>query len=212
MENKKQKYTLYMHLFPNNKVYFGITKRKVEERWMNGEGYKRQKVINNAIKKYGWENIKHIILFENLSYKDACEKEKECIKRYNSNNIKYGYNNSIGGEKSALGFRHSNEARKKIKDNNAKYWENKHRGSEFMRNIAKGNTNRKGKKHTEEAKRLNKIKHSIKIEQYDLEGNFIKQWDSVKEAEMFYKISTGSISKVCKGKRKTAGGYKWKYQ
>ena len=66
-------------------------------------------------------------------------------------------------------------------------------------------------KHSENSKQLNREKHSIKIYQFDLENNFIKEWNSIKEAEMFYGLSTGSISKVCKNKRKTTGGYKWKY-
>lgn len=205
------KYVLYMHIFPNNKKYIGITKRKVKDRWVNGNGYKRQTTINNAIKKYGWNNIKHLILEDNLTYKEACDKEKEYIKKYKSNNRNYGYNRSIGGEISALGFKHTQEARKKIKEHNAKYWLGKHRGSDFMRNIATGNTIRKGSKHTEKAKLLNKEKHSIKVYQYDLNDNFLKEWSCIKDAEKYYNISFGSISKVCKGKQKTTGGYKWKY-
>lgn len=211
MENK-QNYILYMHIFPNDKKYIGITKRTTNERWMNGYGYKRQKIIYNAINKYGWNNVKHIILLNNLSFEDACKKEIEYIKKYNTNNIKFGYNSSTGGEKSALGFRHSNEAKEKIKTNNAKYWKNKHRGSNFMSKIAKGNKNRKGKTHSENSKQLNREKHSIKVLQYDLNDNFIKEWNSIKEAELFYNLSKGSISKVCKKKRITTGGYKWKYK
>jgi len=211
MENK-QNYILYMHIFPNNKKYIGITKRKVEERWINGNGYKKQKIVYNAIKKYGWENIKHIIILNNLSFKNACKKEIEYIQKYNTTNIEFGYNNSIGGEKSALGFKHSEEEKQKIKEHNAKYWKNKHRGSQFMSEIAKGNKNRKGKKHSENSKQLNREKHSIKVIQFDLQGNFIKEWNSIKEAENSYKLPRGSISKVCKNKRKTTGGYKWEYK
>ena len=48
--------------------------------------------------------------------------------------------------------------------------------------------------------------------QMDLEGNFIKEWSSVKEAarELGLK-SASSISMVCRGEKKTAGGYKFKY-
>ena len=33
-----ENYTVYMHRFPNGKVYIGITKQTVEERWRNGVG------------------------------------------------------------------------------------------------------------------------------------------------------------------------------
>ena len=68
---------VYKHTFPNGKVYIGITsKKKPNQRWESGIGYsKNQIVMYNAIQKYGWDNIKHEILFENLSKDDACKKE-----------------------------------------------------------------------------------------------------------------------------------------
>lgn len=59
-------YTVYCHTFPNGKKYIGITGQSVSRRWRNGEGYEGQPVYN-AILKFRWENIKHEILFENLS-------------------------------------------------------------------------------------------------------------------------------------------------
>lgn len=50
-----------------------------------------------------------------------------------------------------------------------------------------------------------------KVEQYDLENNFIKLWYSIIDASNDLKIDSSSISAVCKEKRKTAGGYIWKY-
>ena len=78
MENKK--YCVYKHIFPNNKVYIGVTCRKPEYRWDNGNGYTNtQRKIYNAIQKYGWENVKHEILFENLTKEEAEQKEIELI-------------------------------------------------------------------------------------------------------------------------------------
>lgn len=96
MENKK--YCVYKHIFPNNKVYIGVTCRKPEYRWDNGNGYTNaQRKIYNAIKKYGWENVKHEILFENLTKEEAEQKEIELIDKYNSTNDNYGYNIEKGG-------------------------------------------------------------------------------------------------------------------
>ena len=50
-----------------------------------------------------------------------------------------------------------------------------------------------------------------KIVQISLDGEIIKIWDSMGEVERQLGISTSKISGVCKGKRKTTGGYKWKY-
>lgn len=49
------------------------------------------------------------------------------------------------------------------------------------------------------------------ISQYDRNGLFIKDWISITEASSTLHIHNGSISECCKGKRKTAGGYVWKY-
>lgn len=46
---------------------------------------------------------------------------------------------------------------------------------------------------------------------YDLEGNLLETYGSLKEASEKCKIDDASIVKVCKGTRQTAGGFKWKY-
>jgi hypothetical protein len=90
-------YYVYIHIFPNDKVYIGITQQKPLKRWNGGYGYKNQKIIYNAILKYGWNNIKHKILYENLTKEEAEQKEIELITKHNSTNRKYGYNISNGG-------------------------------------------------------------------------------------------------------------------
>ena len=54
-----------------------------------------------------------------------------------------------------------------------------------------------------------KDKLSIKINQYDLNGNYIKTWNCMNDAIRFYK--NVHICDVCRGKRKIASGYKWSY-
>jgi len=109
-------YTLYVHITPNNKYYIGITGRSVVERWgYNGWGYyderrKYQLPFCNAIKKYGWDNIRHIILLENLSKEMACECEKYLIAKFQTTNSKYGYNLVNGGE-GVDGYKHTEETR-----------------------------------------------------------------------------------------------------
>ena len=55
---------LYRHTSPSGKVYIGIT-RDVNIRWSN-KGYRYltyNSIFGKAILKYGWDNIKHEILF-----------------------------------------------------------------------------------------------------------------------------------------------------
>jgi hypothetical protein len=47
------------------------------------------------------------------------------------------------------------------------------------------------------------------IDQYDLEGNFIKTWDNTKTASDSLDLRTSSISSCLNGKYKTSGGFKW---
>lgn len=103
-------YMIYKHTTPNKKIYIGITSQSAKDRWRNGKGYKSQ-VFYRAIKKYGWDNILHEILFENLTKEEAEAKEILLIKQYKSNDKRYGYNVSNGGNCKG---KHSNETKKKI--------------------------------------------------------------------------------------------------
>lgn len=88
-----------MHTAPSGKVYIGITGRAVVRRWgTNGCGYKDHTHFWNAIQKYGWDNFKHEIILHGLSKEEACEKEKEYIAKYRSNDPERGYNLTEGGE------------------------------------------------------------------------------------------------------------------
>jgi group I intron endonuclease len=61
---------------------------------------------------------------------------------------------------------------------------------------------------------INEIKNSCTkpILQYDLEGNFIKEWESTFLAGKTLNISLTMISNVCTGKNKTGGGFFWKHK
>lgn len=49
------------------------------------------------------------------------------------------------------------------------------------------------------------------VNQYSIDGIFIKQWPSTKEIERTLGFGNTSISKCCIGKLKTAYGFKWQY-
>lgn len=124
-------YCVYKHTSPSNKVYIGITSMNPTRRWANGKGYKTQ-MFYNAIQKYGFENFQHEILFENLTKKEAEQKEVELIAYYKSNQKEYGYNVDNGGN--SIGS-HSEATRQKLS----------------MSMI--GDTRNKGRIHTEESKK-----------------------------------------------------------
>lgn len=57
--------------------------------------------------------------------------------------------------------------------------------------------------------KINKIR-SVKVIQLTEEGKFIKEWDSVAQAQKYYNIN--NISAVCRLRQETAGGYRWMYK
>lgn len=117
-----RKFYVYVHTCKaNGKRYVGCTtKRKPEYRWVEGRGYRGQP-FEEAIRKHGWDNFEHEV-FEVDSKEEMYRKEIELISFYHSNDPRYGYNSSIGGEKGSLGSRHSEESRKKHSEAAKKEW------------------------------------------------------------------------------------------
>ena len=98
-KNKENRnYIVYIHTTPSGKKYIGITRNNENRRWgKNGCGYKTQPFMH-AIKAYGWDNIKHEILFRNLTEEDAKAWEQALIAMWNTNDNRYGYNYTSGGD------------------------------------------------------------------------------------------------------------------
>lgn len=182
---------IYKLTSPSGKSYIGqstdLDKRLNQYKNLDCKG---QIYLYKALLKYEWNNFEVEILWSidcDFPYiKTLLNKlEIEYIKQYNSYNS--GYNLTKGGEGGLLGYKHTEEARKKMSEA------------------------QKGKKHLEETKlkmsKSNKSKNPVL--QYDLSGVFIKRWDSTKEAQMVTGIDRCSIAKCCNGKYKTAGGFIW---
>lgn len=110
MEDKR--WTLYRHTSPSGKVYIGITSRNIYRRWSNGFGYKACKLFYKTIVKYGWDNIKHEVLFTDLEEERAKKLEIELIRHYKSLGI--SYNITDGGD-GTLGYSPSPETIAKMK-------------------------------------------------------------------------------------------------
>ena len=91
-------YTVYKHTCPKGRIYIGITSQNVKIRWGGGSNYRGNIYFTRAIKKYGWENFKHEIIATDLTESEAKNMEIELIKQYRSNERKYGFNISSGGE------------------------------------------------------------------------------------------------------------------
>lgn len=123
-------------------------------------------------------------------------------------------NNSLGN-KNRVGIKHTNESKIKMRLShlNVKLSE-EHKKS--IRQSKIGISCGVGRKHTKKHKLnikkgvINKI--GKKIYQLDLSENIIDEWDSISLASEALNIPASNIVNVCKGNRKTARGFKFKYK
>lgn len=232
------KYLVYKHTTPSGKVYIGITKRKAEERWLEGRGYKYNKHFSNAIKKYGWSNIEHEIITKGLNEEDAKEMERFFIRMYKSYDPKYGYNKTFGGDSVAI------IVEKKILQYDLygrllKTFDSLTEASEKTKtSISRISDCANGKRFTtngfiwlfeDDKEKEKKLKEKIKekkhpsamcgganhqaraIEQYTLDGQYIKTFPSAQDAADELNIDYTTIKKCAsdKDRCKSAGGYIW---
>lgn len=225
-------WSVYKHTSPSGKIYIGITKQKPEYRWRDGKGYKNNIHFYNAIKKYGWDNFSHEVLFTSLTQDEAERIEKELVREYRCTDIRKGYNVAEGGH--AL----SPESRKKIGDTrrarNIRPWnEGGHFSDEARAKMSRSRKGRPTHPWTDEQKeRVRQSKLGAKNPNYgkpmdpELKARLIElkkkpviqivgdeevYFDSARDAGLETGIISGNITRVCRGQRKTAGGFVWRY-
>jgi group I intron endonuclease len=225
MENRKL--FIYKHTNKiNGKVYIGQTVQNPRIRFLSGHGYKQNKHFKSAIEKYGWRNFEHEILRDNLTIEEANKLEQHYINLYDSTNKEKGYNKQFGGSNYQL----TEEKRKEYGDRMREMTKS-HKGVPLSKeHKLKISESRKGKRvgkdhqfygrvlPPEEMERLRLAnigrpsgvnKHVVQL---DLNNNFIAEWDSAKKAGESLNIDFSTITKCCKGKRRTAGKFKWRYK
>lgn len=200
-------YCIYRHISPSMKVYVGITCRKPEYRWNNGRGYKKidQPLFYKAINKYGWNNFKHEVLFRDLSESRAKNLEKDLIRHYKnlglSYNITDGGDGALGAGYTHTGWKHSEETKKNF-SKQRKGTKTGSRNPMYGRHLTNPAYGKFGKEHPA----------SKKVLQLTKEGNLIREWDSISDVYRDLKIIPTNITAVCRGRAKSAGGFKWKYK
>lgn len=87
----EKKHRVYMHEFPNGHIYIGTTSQILKDRWKNGLGYNGTNV-GDAIQKYGWDNVKHYVLFEGTDKNYAKSVETYMIQKTKAYTPEHGYN------------------------------------------------------------------------------------------------------------------------
>lgn len=200
---------IYEHISPSNKIYVGITSKMPNKRWRNGNGYNNCTIFQRAICKYGWNNFQHNIIASNLGEKTAKNMEKDLIAFYKANSI--SYNITDGGD-GHLGCKWN--PTKPTRE----LWSMQRVGRAISDDWkSKISQSMKGKVFDvavlQKAVKGVKDKLSKPIIQLSMDGRFVREFPSIREAAKELGISSPrDIIRCCKGERKSRGGYKWKYK
>lgn len=205
-ENAVDKYVVYIHIVPNGKKYIGITSQRPMQRWANGKGYSKNTLFHRAINKYGWNNIQHIIIAENISKEEACDLEKALIIGCKTTNPKYGYNVSTGGESGTSGVKFGPEFGQKVRDRLAT--SHPTRGKKFSEETRKKLSNaRKGKWSDKQRIALTKVHESMRKQVICLDTGIV--YESQTQAALMTGCSQRGIQAACKGEQISSHGMHW---
>ena len=197
----------------NGKIYIGKTQFSIDKRFKehlrscHNPEYK-DRPLYRAINKYGKEHF-HIELLEETEFPE--ERERFWIEKKGT--FKNGYNATVGGDGrpyldydlliEAYNQTQSLEAVHKLYGCDCKY----------LSKILKSRDIK-----VKSSQEVNIETFGKLVNQYDLQGNYIKTYTGVKDAARAMRPDSTSIggvashiSDVCKRKRKTAYGYVWQF-
>lgn len=213
----------------NNKKYIGQSK-DMHERWRKhiselNHNCHHNDYLQKSWNKYGIDCFNFYVL-EYCDLKMLDDKEMFYIELYNSTNRDFGYNLKSGGQNG--GSILSEESKTKLSESIKKSYDsdlinkrkndalNQWSNPEIKNKIMGKNNGMYGKHHSEESKKKmsgrkkgkpshKKITNSV----FCLELN--KIFNDATEAGKELFISGYNIIRVCRGERKTCGGYHWEF-
>ena len=196
---------IYMHKNKiNGKVYIGQTiQDNPNKRWKNGHNYKTCTFFARAIKKYGWNNFQHIILQQGDFSQEELNQKQQCyISFYDACNPQKGYNISSGGANgispnalpAAIEWMKNHPDFGLARAQDMLKWQQQHPKEVKQQRLY-------AQKRMVEAR-----KRKVRC----IETQIVYQSAS-EAARQIPKASQSKICMVCRGQRKTSGGYHWEY-
>ena len=216
----------------NNKVYIGssvnLDNRKRQHFYLLSKNNHTNRYLQYAYNLHGgenfkWEIIEYVEKLESLEEvkKKLLEREQHWLDLFFGEDC-YNFNPTAG---SNLGIKLSKETRIRIGRANSIALRGRKLPQDVIEKIRLGNLGKKmspesiektrqaniGKKLSEEHKRKigEKSKGRTSKKVINLDTNVV--FNNITEASLFYNLDITSIVKVCKGKRKTCGGFRWSY-
>lgn len=194
----------------NNKIYIGSTisgfKRRLSEHlYLLNKNVHHSNHLQKAFNKFGTKSFEFSIIEICLKENIICREqywidEYQCFKKDKGYNIlPKAYNSS--------GFKHTEESLILIGEMS------KRRGA-HPNSINAMRLANVGRKRSEEHKKTIADISRTSVIQLDLEGRFIKEWESLKSAiqELGLDKSYSGISACCRKKCKSAAGFLWVYK
>ena len=208
----ERKYCVYVHTNTiNGKKYVGMTSQAPERRWgTNGRGYKQNLYFSSEIQEYGWDNFKHEIVADNMTFDEACEKEIMLIERFCSACRDKGYNEELGGLGKGRASDSMREHNRKIQLKRFEDATERQKRSEQTKAYFSVEANRKRQSELISKFYLEHPERRKPVQMFSLNGEYIDEFGSAWETGR-YGFDASHVKACCKGKRKTAGGYIWRY-
>ena len=190
-------YVIYVHRNKiNGKRYIGIT-NNIHKRWYGkGKHYDGCPHFWAAINKYGWDSFTHTIILSGLTLEEANYFEREYIAKYKTQDKRFGYNITSGGNFApTMTGKHHSEATK-----------------EKMRESAKGRVISKEQRLKQSIAMTGKLIGINNPKRKPVRCiNTGEVFVTQREAAQIKGVSQSKISLCCQGKRTHTHGLRWEY-
>ena len=203
---KMNNYIVYIHTNKKDgKKYVGITRQSPNRRWKNGHGYYENQHFYRAICRDGWDGFTHEIIKAGLSKNDACGLEKELIAKYKSNDERFGYNKSSGGENPNEGAKMSEAAKNKMSIAHKKIIFSEERKKNMSVAAKKRGNGLAGKMGAES-------QTAGLVRQIDYaSGEVVAEYRGFYEMERATGFSITPVRRAARGSQTQSHGYRWEY-
>ena len=194
----------------NKKVYIGsstdLKQRLRTHKYQLKENKHGNTHLQASFNKYGKDNFLCEII-EITSKENLIEREIYWINYYQSLNRKKGYNKSSNIQSNS-GHKWSEESKKRLSESK--------KGKPCHPNVKAALAKARSERiydtrylHKEDVVRKRSETRKTVILQYNLEGDFIKEWKSATDAHLELKLQLEGIAACCRGLRFHCGNFQW---
>lgn len=186
----------------NSKIYIGSAKNLAKRQTQHFSNLKHNRHTNKYLQNSYNKNGVDSFVFEIIQYVDNIENlifyEQQWINLTYCYNKKYGYNLCEIADRPMIGKTITSEHKEILRKKNtgeSNYWFGKKFNDEHKSKLKLSRKNQK-------------MTNNSPVLQFDLNGVFIKEWNTISET----KVIARNVSPCCRGLRKKSGGYIWKYK